>query len=213
MPALWAYNLMGLNCQIISSYKLNAIEKTLASRIGIICEQIIYDENAEYLSKIGIVPETSSFRISYYEACSKLYNESDPDYEKIYISRTQSDSRPLINESILEEILENNGYKILHMELLSIEEQIKAVSSCKVIIAPHGAGLTNMVFAKRGCRIVELIPNKYMVPLFRQLAIDCGHYYSPLIGYVKEDVKPGGEEKNFLWEISIDKIKNIIKYL
>lgn len=213
MPALWAYYLSGLDCQIISSYELNTLEKDLANRVGIDCNLIKYDKNAEYFSNIGIVPETSSFRISFYQACRKFYNKINPDYEKIYISRSKSNSRPLINKSIVEKYLENKGYKILHMELLTIEEQIKAASSCRVMVGPHGAGLTNMVFAKRGCKIIELIPNKYVVPLFRQLAIDCGHYYSPLIGELKENVELGSEEKNFLWKISIDKIKNIIMNL
>jgi len=39
-----------------------------------------------------------------------------------------------------------------------------------------------MVFANAGTAIVELIPDKYMTPLFKQMAIDCNHRYSTLLG-------------------------------
>lgn len=59
------------------------------------------------------------------------------------------------HEPLLEE-LGALGFEQIAFELLSPLEQISAMNGADVVIAPHGAGLTNMIYAKPGATVVEI---------------------------------------------------------
>lgn len=49
-------------------------------------------------------------------------------------------------------------------------DQIKLFASADLIVAPHGAGLSNVVFCRPGTRVVELFPSFPILPLYTRLA-------------------------------------------
>ena len=65
------------------------------------------------------------------------------------------------------------GFEPIVPGRMSFREQIRVFSEASVVVGPHGAALTNLVFAPHGCRIVEIAPRPiaYMND-FRILA-DC----------------------------------------
>jgi capsular polysaccharide biosynthesis protein len=46
-----------------------------------------------------------------------------------------------------------------------------------VIVGMHGAGLSNMIWARRPCRVVEIFPTNYYNDCFARLALTCGYDY------------------------------------
>jgi capsular polysaccharide biosynthesis protein len=62
------------------------------------------------------------------------------------------------------------------LEYLTVEAQAKLFATAKVIVAPHGAGLSNLIFCKKGTKIIEIFPPTYTVPCFwiisQQLGLD-----------------------------------------
>jgi hypothetical protein len=97
-------------------------------------------------------------------------HNSTPDVGLIYISRSDSRNRPLVNEDALMGFLSDLGFRILVLSKLSLTEQISAFASAKLIVAPHGAGLTNLVFSKATCKVYELSPDHYVNSCFVNLA-------------------------------------------
>jgi len=75
---------------------------------------------------------------------------------KLYITRRNGSSRCFDNEQKIIELLENNGFTIVAPETLTIREQARMFSRASIVIAAHGAALTNTVFCKQGARIVEI---------------------------------------------------------
>lgn len=78
--------------------------------------------------------------------------------DKIYISRAHPGGigdRGVLNESELTKFLTERGFSILHLEQMSVTEQIKAFANAKLVIGPHGAGLANIIFCKQA-KIIEL---------------------------------------------------------
>lgn len=57
--------------------------------------------------------------------------------------------------SLLEE-LTSLGFEMVAFEHLSPLEQISAMNGADIVIAPHGAGLANMIYAKPGGLIIEI---------------------------------------------------------
>lgn len=76
--------------------------------------------------------------------------------ERIYISRGLANKRRIVNEEHLISYLKANGFKIVQNEVLSFDEQVQLYNSASIIVAPHGAGLTNMMFSKAGTAVLEI---------------------------------------------------------
>jgi len=86
-------------------------------------------------------------------ACSKFKETMicaagcEVDYsrkKRIYISR-QNSSRKILNEDELIHMLRAHDFQIVQCEDLTVVEQICLFSQAEIIIAPHGAGLTNLL--------------------------------------------------------------------
>jgi len=89
-------------------------------------------------------------------AFQTVFNLSEKNtHQSIYISRSKS-QRALQREAILEKALEENGVKIVHMQSLSVFEQLQIVSQSDTIIGPHGAGLGNLIMLPTGGKVIEL---------------------------------------------------------
>jgi len=77
---------------------------------------------------------------------------------RIYISRRDTAHRPLGNEAALEGVLAAMGFAAVTMTGRPLLEQIAIVRGASAIVAPHGAGLSLLLFARPGTSVFELIP-------------------------------------------------------
>jgi len=66
-----------------------------------------------------------------------------------------------------------------------------------------------MIFSQPGCQIIELIPERYMVRFFWQLALDCGHAYSVLIGRMLENDESGIAD-SLCWQIDATALNSVL---
>ena len=96
----------------------------------------------------------------------------------IFISRTKAKSRRIVNENELLESLLPLGFIPYVLEEMSFADQVRLFSRAKIIVAPHGAGLSNMIFAQQ-CAIIELF-GSYINKCFYHLSIGLGFSYSCL---------------------------------
>ncbi len=101
--------------------------------------------------------------------------------ERLYISREKAGRRRVINEAELWQQLEPRGFTKILLEDLSWKEQINAFAQAKVIVAPHGAGLANLVFCRPGAQVVEFFNRAYVNPCFWRLAGVTGLDYHPVV--------------------------------
>ncbi len=76
--------------------------------------------------------------------------------EKIYISRENASYRRVVNEKEVVDFLLTWGFVCVRMEMITFAEQVAMFAGAKVIVAPHGAGLTNTVFCQPGTKVIEM---------------------------------------------------------
>jgi len=76
--------------------------------------------------------------------------------ERIYISRAKQKLRFVENEQQMLNILEKYNFKKVIMEDHSYAEQLAICAQAKYLIAPHGAGITNIIAMKKNSAILEL---------------------------------------------------------
>jgi capsular polysaccharide biosynthesis protein len=87
----------------------------------------------------------------------------------------------VLNEDELMSLLAPLGFKSYCLEDLSFSEQVKLFACAKTIVGTHGSGLTNMVWADPGARIIELMPENRLHSDYFQLSRALGHSYAALI--------------------------------
>ncbi|MGB3535962.1 MAG: tetratricopeptide repeat protein [Microcoleaceae cyanobacterium] len=81
--------------------------------------------------------------------------------ERVYISRKNARHRRVLNETKVLEELSKYGFVSIQLESLSFTEQVALFSQAKVIIAPHGSGLTNIVFCNKLAKVAEFVSPHY----------------------------------------------------
>jgi tetratricopeptide (TPR) repeat protein len=102
------------------------------------------------------------------------------DYsERIYISREQASYRRIVNEEDVICCLEKFGFRTVKLETMSIAEQAACLAAAKIVVAPHGGGLTNLVFCSPGTKVIEIFPPIYVPSCFWTISNLCEleHYY------------------------------------
>ncbi|RQH33767.1 DUF563 domain-containing protein [Okeania hirsuta] len=82
--------------------------------------------------------------------------------ERIYISRSNARYRRVMNEPEVVEILSKFGFTCITPESMSLESQIATFAHAKIIVAPHGSGLTNIVFCNPETKVIELFSPNYL---------------------------------------------------
>ncbi len=94
------------------------------------------------------------------------------NYKNIYIDRndsTQSHCKPINNDEIIK-FLKSKNFKILRLSKFNILDQVSIFNNCNKIIAPHGAGLANITFCKKGTKILELIPSNHPNRVYKRIS-------------------------------------------
>jgi capsular polysaccharide biosynthesis protein len=81
---------------------------------------------------------------------------SDDAGALLYASRREQTNRRLLNEDAVEAMLAQMGFRIIVPGEMSVPAQIEAFSRARVVVAPHGAALANMVFAPPAATLVEI---------------------------------------------------------
>ena len=98
--------------------------------------------------------------------------------KRFYLVRGETRDRRVIDEPDLVAALGKEGFEPLDSSRLGIRATAAALAGAEWIIAPHGATLTNMVFAPPGCKVVEIFDPGFTNPCYRLLSARCSHSYS-----------------------------------
>jgi len=77
----------------------------------------------------------------------------------LLISRARTNQRRLLNDDFLIQELAELKLQRVFLEDLKFAEQVELFYNANIIIAPHGAGLTNILFCDKGTTVIELFPD------------------------------------------------------
>ena len=76
-------------------------------------------------------------------------------------------------------VRKNQSVEIVTFENTDLCYQMQSIAQADIVIAPHGAGLTNIIFANDKSAILELFPYNYYVPgFYGALALQSGLTYA-----------------------------------
>lgn len=99
--------------------------------------------------------------------------DADRFSARVYVSRADADRRRIVNEREVMDVLSEHGFEAYRLGEMSFAENVALFAGAEVVVAPHGAGLTNLLYAE-DATVVELFrPNN--VPTYFVLARQFGH--------------------------------------
>lgn len=152
--------------KIITSYEYNHI----------ITKQLILANNPR--AKTFIAPWIFDFiEESFVRPVIAEDQDQEPIAERIYISRGDANQRRVDNEEEVIGILKKHGFTIVQLAGLPFRKQVKYFNQAKIIIAPHGANMANLVFCNREAKVFEFFSEPYVMPLYNEISLRMGLAY------------------------------------
>lgn len=138
---------------------------------------------------------------------ANFYNDKklalSPDSKKIYISRKGARLRQLHNERELIRSLEDLSFSTFVPGSGNHPDQINLFSNADVIVAVHGAALTNLLFCKPGTIVIEIFAANHVVSSYIWLAHQLGLRYGAVIG--------GKNDLSQSFSVSVEKVISEIR--
>lgn len=158
--------------------------ETLA-RLGINEDRIVHARAETHLECDSLIAASfeggalNCFRV---EAARELLRNQSSSFvqqksKRIYISRRKARVRRIENESNVERVLRRFGFQKFYLEDMSIADQVSLFEVAEMVVAPHGAGLTNTCFCRAGTKVLELNTPVRISSLFARIASVCGLEY------------------------------------
>ena len=99
---------------------------------------------------------------------------------RIFVSRRSARGRRLLGEAAMLPMLERLGFEAVEMERLDLDAQAALMAEAAAVVAPHGAGLANILFCRPGTRVLEIADPAYPNPNFYAMAAGLGLDYGVL---------------------------------
>jgi len=113
--------------------------------------------------------------------------DPDPVHRKLYVTRRNAKVRRLTNEDEVADYLSTQGFEVVALETLPQPEQIKRFAEAQVVVAQHGAGLTNLLYA-RDTSVLEIMSDRDKLIFYRLI--------SESLGFPHAQLHMGGGNKN-----------------
>jgi hypothetical protein len=109
----------------------------------------------------------------------------------LFLSRAAQKLRKLHNEAAIEEMAREMGFHVIAPQTLPLAEQISLFAAAPGIAAAEGAALTNTLFCSPGTRVLAMLCETDMMPIYNDLSLVLGHQHRKLAGHGMADCKGG----------------------
>ena len=192
LPRLELLRRSGINLQEIDWFVVNSLSKSYQketlSLLDIPHDKIIESDRLSHIQAEELIVPSFPGYLDWVEsgtieflrqAFLPLIGLDKTNTKKIYVSRAKAKNRHLVNESQVSQLLDSQGFKTVFLEEMSVLEQVAIFARAEIIVAPHGSGLTNLVFCSPHTKVIELFSPHYvrtdywMISQYLQLQ----HYY------------------------------------
>lgn len=178
LPRIALLQASGLRLNYIDWFLVNSkcypFQSATLEALGVPCQKVIASDRHTHIQADQLVvpsfpdalgwpaPWALAFLRQQFLPLVERSTLSTPFPERIYISRTTASHRRVLNEVEVIRQLESHGFVSIQLESLSFVDQIALFANARIIVAPHGGGLTNMIFCRAKTTIIELANPHYI---------------------------------------------------
>ncbi len=126
--------------------------------------------------------ETSAYEVNNFEFARRVLGvePSDPETnDRVLLIRSPSAGRTMSNMNEVLDVTHRYGFRAVDTAAMSLAQQRHIFSSAGVVVATHGAGLTNLLFRQSApLQVLEIFPFRSGHPkMYRLLAESSGFGY------------------------------------
>jgi tetratricopeptide (TPR) repeat protein/capsular polysaccharide biosynthesis protein len=175
LPRIELLRRSGINLSQIDYFLVNSahlpFQRETLQQLGIPADKILESDQFPHLQATQLIVPSFAGYLGWLEPWAiyflrktflTLEIQAKSGYPKrIYISRKNARHRRVLNETEVMEELSNYGFVSVELETLSFGDQVALFSQAQAIIAPHGSGLTNIIFCQKSAKIAEFISPHY----------------------------------------------------
>jgi capsular polysaccharide biosynthesis protein len=164
--------------------------ETLAA-LGIDEKKVIFGTPGEYIvADCLIVPSIPQREVRFSQAAIHFLRRnllktpkqsSSLTKTRLYISRKKANVRRIVNEDEIIQALLPYGFQPVCLEDLSVQAQAELFHRAEIIIGPHGAGLTNLIFCSPQAHIIEIFNYLGFSEPYRSLSAKLRLYHHSLL--------------------------------
>lgn len=156
---------------------------------------------------------TDYIQSSFMPFADEVNEEPVEEAPYLYISRSDSSIRRVLNEEELIETLKPYGFKTVVSSKLTIKQKIKLFANAKVVMGACGAGLINFIFCKPGTKAIEIFNEGFILEPFYDIAekVDLDHRYVICKG--NKEIKDAGAGQREHVVVEIDKVITLLNDL
>lgn len=126
---------------------------------------------------------------------------------RVYVSRKKAATRQLLNEdALLAMLVSDFGFCAVENESLDLFGQMRAFRGASVVMGPHGAGLTNVLFADAPELLIEMF-NSQQQPFYPALAQALNARYMGIPGQAVVGTGDMGRVDNAPFTVDVEKVR------
>jgi hypothetical protein len=167
LPRIWLAREAGFELEnfdhILMFSPLHDTQKTVCNRLGIEQAQIVPLEHAAHVEceELYLATMPWNYGPTYLKTVRDFVlglarSSARPPCNRIYVSRERCTHGKITNEADLMRTLQGHGFEKVTPETLSFDDQVALFGRADIIIGAHGAGLTDLVFSRPGCAVIEI---------------------------------------------------------
>src|SRR3954470_24223183 len=123
---------------------------------------------------------------------------------RIFITRGTGDARGVVNHHEISAALAARGFTELSMEGRTRDEQTALFAGADVVVGVHGAALANLVFARPGTHVIELVGANTLNWVYSPLSWAAGLEHDILVG-----VEPTPSPAFWTWQRDADQVVDV----
>lgn len=133
-----------------------------------------------YASPVGMTGDIDAEAVQWIRdrvASPSAVSHDIKPWRRILISRADAGCRRISNETALVEAMRPFQFEPHSLAGLSFKDQVALFSEASIIMAPHGAGLTNILWSSPGATVIEFFEPSVVRRCYWSLARGLGHEY------------------------------------
>lgn len=188
-----------------------AFQKECIAKLGIKEDQLIVCEEHPYIQADELLVTSiedptmcSGFTCDQLRKLFLPLGQDEPT-KKLYLGRGNAKTRKMSNEPDVRQVLLDQGFEYVELDKFTVEEQAKLFSSARIVVSPHGAALSNLVFCNPGTAVVELIHPHKNPRYYWDLSSRCNLRYSYLMTEAFPSPDMGrSKDKPDLYDFNVD---------
>lgn len=156
LTRFWGFSEIDDDMRIATSLPPNRTLRRFMSCFGIDADRILHIDRpvvsrTSYIATIPVARRKWIHPAAWevFDRLKRLSTDSDiVTAEKIFLSRSRIPLRTLVNERRVEAYFKSKGFLVVHPQDLRIEDQIRLITSAKLIAGVGGSGMHNVLFAE-----------------------------------------------------------------